>query len=415
MGVIMKLFIVAVPFFDAEQSVVAYELRYQSCEKLFGLNQSFEQIDDMLSSTGLDLLDMVGLEAFTGGKPIFIPVNRFILLTNFQKSLSIPPDKLVCIITEEVPIESTYLNKCKKLKNAGYRIAIKGLKYNATTMPLFQIADYYIVDTSSKESLVEVMPTRTSNPNIQIVFIKISSKDSFDSIKAVPSSLFEGKFYNQPVTKGVKKLSPLKVSSLELLNLAEQDDFDITAASKIIERDPSLSISLLRFINSPAVGVVEKINSIAHAVTMLGQLETVKWIKVAVSMYMAEDKPNEITKLSLTRARFAENLAGPFNLIHSASSLFLTGLFSLVDIVLDMTMDKALDSIAVNQDIRDALVLHKGKYIDVLNFIYAYEQSDWEKCSYILVLKDIKVDDINKSYMESLFWYRGILSSIENT
>ena len=410
----MKLFIVAVPFFNADIAVVAYELRYQSCEKLFGMSQSFGSIDDMLNSPGLDLLDMVGLEPFTGGKPIFIPVNKFLLLTNFYENIVIEPNLITCIVSDDIPIEEVYIERYWNLKERGFNLALKDVKLSEETLPLFQLADYYMVDASTKETLVDAMPIRSKLPDIQFVFIRIASKEAFDSIKFVPASLFEGRFYSQPITKGVTQLSPLKVSAIELLRLSEEVDFDIIEVSKVIAQDPSLSISLLKFINSPAVGVPSKISSINHAVALLGQLETVKWIKVAVSMYMAEDKPNEITKLSLTRARFAENLAAPFGMEQFSSALFLMGIFSILDVVLEMPMDKAMDTIGVDENIREALVNRKGRFGDIINFIYSYEQSDWEKCSYTMVLKEIDVEDINKAYLESLFWYRSILNDLQN-
>ena len=409
----MKLFIVAVPFFNSEVAVVAYELRYQCCEKLFGMSQSYDAIDVMLNSPGLDLLDMVGLEPFTGGRPIFIPVNKYNLLTDFHLSMTIDHDKVTCIISNEIPIEDIYIEKCRDIKARGYKIALKDVIYSEKTDPLFQLADYYMVDASIKENIVGVISVRSKFPDLQFVFFKITSKDVFDNIKFIPSSLFEGRFYSQPITKGVTKMSPLKLSAIELLQLAEDTDFDITEASKVIGRDPALSLSLLKFINSPAVGVRSKISSINHAVAMLGQIETVKWIKVAVSLYMAEDKPSEITKLSLTRAKFAENLAGLFELGIHSPSLFLMGIFSILDVVLEMPMAEAITHIAVDENIRAALVHRKGKFADILDFIYAYEQSDWEKCSYAMVMKDINVEEINEAYLDSLFWYRNLLSEMD--
>ncbi|MCL2147459.1 MAG: HDOD domain-containing protein [Synergistaceae bacterium] len=411
----MKLFIVAVPLFNADIAVVAYELRYQSCEKLFGVGQSFESLDILLSSPGIELLDKVGLEPFTGGKPILIPVNKFLLLTNFHETISIEPKDLVCLLTDDIPIEDMYLERCRTLRDHGFRLALKNIKLTPETAPLFELASYYMIDTTNKDDLLHVMQIRKAHRGIQIVFVKIASKEVFESIKTTPASLFEGKFYSQPVTKGEHKLSTLKTSALELLQLVEDRDFDINAASSIIERDPSLSVSLLRFINSPAIGVVSKIRSISHAVSMLGQVETAKWIRVAVSMYMAEDKPNEVTKLSLTRARFAENLAALFGLARQAPTLFLMGIFSILDVVLDMPMEKAIASIPIDVDVKEALVSRTGKYADVINFMYGYEQADWEKCAYMMVLKDVDINEVNEAYLESLYWYRNILLGISQS
>jgi EAL and modified HD-GYP domain-containing signal transduction protein len=318
-------------------------------------------------------------------------------------------------LSDDIPLEDMYLEKCRNLSDSGFRLALKNIRLSSESAPLFKLASYYMIDTTVKENLLDIMPIRKANQGIQIIFVKIASKEVFESIKSTPLSLFEGKFYSQPITKGVRKLSTLKASALELLQIVEDNDFDITAVSNIIERDPSLSISLLRFINSPAIGVVSRIRSISHAVSMLGQVETAKWIRVAVSMYMAEDKPNEVTKLSLTRARFAENLAPLFGQARHSSTLFLMGIFSILDVVLDMPMEKAIASIPLDNEVKEALVHRTGKYSDVINFMYNYEQSDWEKCAYMMVLKDVDISEVNDAYLESLYWYRNILIGIQQT
>ena len=408
----MKLFVVAVPLFDANMAVKAYELRYQPSEKLFGLAQSYETYDSATYSPGIDLLNLVGLEPFTGGKPIFIALNKFLLLSESYKSCQINPAQVVFILSTDIMPDPEYLNKCIELKNAGYGIALNNLPCRGFNCAFYNIADYAMINTGHPDYVKELKVIQNSYPRMKLALTNIFSKKSFNSLKVVSNALYEGRFYNQPVTVGVTKVSPLKANSLRLLRIVSEEDFDLDQISDVVAQDTALSISLLKFINSPAVGLTSTITSINHAVAMLGQIETSKWIKAAVSAYLADDKPNEISKLSLSRAKFAENLAIPFNLHEDQSSLFLMGLFSLLDIILDMPMENALQEVPVSPEIRDALISRSGKYADIINLIFCYEAADWEKVSYILLINGFESEVLNQCFISSLIWYRDLLEGI---
>jgi EAL and modified HD-GYP domain-containing signal transduction protein len=146
---------------------------------------------------------------------------------------------------------------------------------------------------------------------------------------------------------------------------------------------------------------------------MLGQVETRKWIMAATSAYIAEDKPNEVVKLALTRARFSENLAPLFGLGGQTASVFLVGLFSLIDIILDAPMEQAVREIALDAAIRDSLT-GDGPYAKVLEFLLAYEQADWDKVSYMALANDVRAEQVYSAYVESMEWYRDLLEGMAN-
>ena len=408
----MKLFIVAVPLFDANMTVQAYDLRYHNSEKLFGMTQSYESFDGATYSPGIDLLNLIGIEPFTGGKPIFVPINKFLLLSDFYQSCRIPSEKMVCTLSIDITTEPIYVEKAKELKSLGYSICLTNRSYNKDFTDFFNLADYYMIDTSKLDHVNEIKLIQSKFPRIKLILTNIKQKEHFNVLKIVPRALYEGMFYNQPITESVTKVTPIKANSINLLKTVSSDDFEVNDVAHILEKDAALSLSLLKFINSPAIGLTSKVRSINHAVTMLGQIETRKWIVAAVSTYLADDKPNEITKLSLTRAKFAENLAQYFNIKSEESSLFLMGLFSLIDVILEMPIEKALSEISVAPNIYAALTNHEGKYLDILNLIKSYELANWEKVSYILLLNNINTESLNKAFVESMLWYKELLDGI---
>ena len=152
------------------------------------------------------------------------------------------------------------------------------------------------------------------------------------------------------------------------------------------------------------------ISTIRHAAAMLGQNELKKWINTAVVNELYADKPSEITRLSLLRAKFAENLAPSFGLALQASELFLMGLFSVLDVILDKPMEEALKMVQVSEEIKNALVSRKGKFAPVLEFMEEYEMAEWQEISRLVILQNMDMEKLYEQYIDALKWYRDLMS-----
>jgi len=155
-----------------------------------------------------------------------------------------------------------------------------------------------------------------------------------------------------------------------------------------------------------------KIESIRNAVAILGQKEVKRWATTAISLQLADDKPNELAKLSLIRARFAENLAKAFEMGVFAQSLFMMGLFSLLDVILEMPMEKAANEVALDENVRMALVDKSGDFYKILGFIHAYEHASWGNIAIMMVEHNLDLDDVTSAFIDALVWYKSLLDSI---
>ena len=210
-----------------------------------------------------------------------------------------------------------------------------------------------------------------------------------------------------PVMQSETDVTPLKVNYIELLNVVNAPDYDMTDAADVIGKDPALVISLLEIVNRMAVN--SEITSIRHAAAMLGQKELKRWINTAVTKELCADKPSEIVRLVMIRAKFAENLAPEFEMAMQAPELFIMGLFSALDIMLEKPMAEALDMVQVSKNIREALLENKGDFAKVLDFIKRYEDADWTEVSRQLVLENIDMDHVYNAYLGALRWYRDLI------
>ena len=240
----------------------------------------------------------------------------------------------------------------------------------------------------------------------------IETGDQFQALITLdpPPRLYEGNFYRVPVTRGDHKVTPLKMNLIKLLNLVRDENFEFSSVAAIVQRDTALTVSLMRLINSPFLGLRQKVNSVSHAVTILGQVETRKWVTTAVSKLLGADRPDELTRLSLVRAKFCDNLSDKFGLKSQAPSLFLMGLFSVLDSILELPMEEALKMVQVSDQIRDAYLAGTGDFGMVLNFLYRYEAADWKSVSRTLIVYDLTPEDIYEAYLGALGWYKALIS-----
>ncbi len=410
----MKTFIVAVPLFDAKMAVQAYWLRAQSGEKTLSRVGDFRSKGDEMLTPGLDLVEKVGVDSFAASAPLLINFSRLHLLAGRPGGSRIPHERLVCVIPGNLPDDVELLQRCSALRQQGYAFAIQGFPPQGASSPYFSYADYLMLEigTPGYDSIIKTMTYH--HPAVRLVITDVPDQAAFDKVckhRDTRGALLHGSFYNRPVTRGAATISPLKVNVLNLLKNVNTEDFELSESTKIIERDPALSISLLRFINSSGA-LSRKVDSIQHAVAIMGQQEIRRWASVAIQVSLAEDRPSEVTRLSLIRAQFAENLAGAFELGVFQQSLFITGLFSLLDVILEQPMAVAVQNVAVNQRVRDALVDKGGILYPVMELIYAYEKADWDAVTFLMIHNNVPIEAVSNAFVNALTWYNKLLKSL---
>lgn len=410
----MKVFIVALPLFDSAMTVRAYRLCGRSGETAITLQSGdFRRMSESLTSPGLELLEKVGVEPFALDMPLLVDMNGLQIISGYPMGLNIDPGKLVCTLPGNTPPDEPLVARLKAMREQGYKIALDGFPADGIMSRFLPLTDYVILSHADKYfdtwyRLAEKLG------KFKVVVSDVPDSATYDELSRGSDSLFMGTFYNQPITKGVAELAPVKVNTLQLLNMVNTEDFDLQDIARIIERDPYLTISLLRFINHGG-RLKNNVNSITSAVAILGQKEVRRWATVAISVNLAGDRPGEITKLSLVRAKIAENLATAFQLGVFQPSLFMVGLFSLIDIVLQKPMPEAIREVAVDAKVKEALVSRTGELAEVMELIYAYERADWDTVSMTCIRKGIEIEQLNLAFVDAMLWYHELLSSIDDS
>ena len=407
------MLVALVPLFDENMAVKAYSLFSQKENFLMnpmllgtGRNDGASRIQ------GLEIIESMGMETISQNQQVFVPINNISIFADIESECSAPKSRLVLLIDNTIPPVDMYIDRLKELKSKGYKMAIRKLRVAEfeNYRPILSLMDYVVLN--SKKIAIDKAKIYFGKlfPNVKLCAGNIDTMEQFEKLKASGGyHLYEGDFYRVPVTKGQTEVAPLKVNYIELLNMVNDDNYELTKAADIIGRDTALTISLLKMVNHMARN--SEITSIRHAAAMLGQKELKKWINTAVVNVLYSDKPSEVTRVSLLRAKFAENLAKTFELAGKTEELFLMGLFSVLDVILEKPMAEALEVVKVSKDISDALIHGKGKLAPILDFVQKYESADWAEISRQMVLYNIDMDVVETAYVDALVWYRRLLNA----
>lgn len=372
------------------------------------------QFDGAAYVDGLELIQELGTTTLSGGKPIFVSLNNISIFSRLESECKNTNHAPILLIDQTFPPVSMYTDRIRELRESGYHFAIRNLPVHCYEdyAPILSQMDYILIDCQKIDAVKASFYFRKLYPDICICASNIPDTETFGKLSPAETiSLFEGTFFRMPVTRGEHKVSPLKINYISLLNLIEEDDFDLTKAADIISQDTALIISLLRLANTRSFN--SEITSVRVAVSMLGQKDLTRWIQTTVIEKLCSDKPNELMRLSLLRAKFAENLAPVFGMAMRSQELFLTGLFSILDIILDCSMEEALSMVRVSGKIRTALLEHTGSLAEVLHFIVKYESAEWQEVSRQLVLKNIEIPDVSHAWVSSLQWYAKLIAMNE--
>jgi c-di-GMP-related signal transduction protein len=193
-------------------------------------------------------------------------------------------------------------------------------------------------------------------------------------------------------------------------------EFDIQALASKIKHESSLTFKLLRYLNSAAFGLSGEIHSIPHALSLLGERGLRKWIAVVCVGLMADGKPDELMTVPLVRGRFCELLAPLAGMPGHANDLFLLGLLSVMDAILDQPLAAILDELPVRREIKEALLARTGLYWNLLEIATAHERADWEAISALAIRLGIREDQIPEIYVSAVDWAsalrRGVRTSV---
>ena len=396
-----------VPLFYEDMSVASYCL-YAQKENLYEHPHLLvsKKYDGAGSIVGIEVFDSVSEDDLVANCSIIIPINNISLFSNVEQQLTGFDGRIILLVDQTIKPEESYNKRLLDLKSKGFKLALKDIPIANIEQFKFMLDDFdlFLIDSNQGDVIEQAKQFKKIMPSTTFCAENLHTIEEFENAKASGLfKVFEGTFFRVPINKGDTEVAPIKINYMKLMKVINQPDFDLSDVANVVGQDPALSIELLKIANKLTIN--SNIRSIAQATALLGQKEIRRWLNTTLLNGLAAGKPNEITRLSLIRARFAENLAPVFDYAMRKEELFLMGLFSLLNLILDIPMEDALEQVGVSNEIKKALVSDDGIFAPQLEFLLSYEAGDWQEVSRLMVLHDIEMHDVYDAYVEALKWY----------
>jgi EAL and modified HD-GYP domain-containing signal transduction protein len=359
------------PICDRQQRTIGYELLFRD----LGTEQCvFGDADEATSRVIFNFIVEIGLDRLVGPSKAFINFTREFMMG--MNSGLLPRDRVVLEILEDSIPDPEFLGALGELKARGFHFAIDDFKFQEQLTPFLPYCSFIKVDLQAvdRDRLMRELPAMRAL-SAKLLAEKVETQDEFEFCLEKGFDYFQGFYFCKPKIISATTMPANRLTVCRLLAKLHQPDVTIQEVESLVGEDPSLSYRILRYINSAAIAMPRKIESIRQAVRMVG-LDHIRTLSSLVLLFSLDDKPKELIKTSIIRARMCQLLGeGP---THDHGAYFTMGLFSTLDAFLNCSMQNALDHLPLSDEIREALLHGEGPLGHTLSAVLAFEQAEWE-------------------------------------
>ncbi len=407
----MDVLVARQAIFDRERRVHGYELlfRSQAAQNEFDGTEGGLATQQVLANSLL----VIGLDNLVGTKKAFVNFGRGPLLQGWHTSL--PAENTVIEVLETVEPDAEVVEACRKLREQGYQIALDDFVFRPGYEALLDVADLLKIEIQSLPRPEQSLLIRSSKARgLQLLAEKVETYEEFEWAKQAGYDYFQGYFFARPVIVRGRKIPAAKVHCLRLLQEVQRPELDFERLEMLILEDVSLSYQLLRYVNSPLFALTSSIRSIRQALLFFGETELRKWIVLATLARTADDKPGELIRHSLVRARFCESVAKSAQK-GLEQSAFLTGLFSLLDALIDRPLEETLSGMCLAPEITAVLsgqAPESDPLAGAFQLARAYEVADWPRVEEIARQLGVPVAGLGEVYLAATGWAQQVLEPV---
>lgn len=398
---LLQRFLGRQPVMDIGGRVLGYELRLkkQAPPAAPGARTLQQMMDEMLLASLLDL----DIHALRGGRLIFVAISVHTLDSGFLERLA--GEGLVLAVRPEGET-APLADRLAELKRMGYRIALDEPEATPALKPLFALADYVRADVRARDALRlgEFTVAVMRETQAALLATHVDAEESFEVCRKLGFKAFQGYSFTRLLPGRAHRLDAQRLRIMELLNqvLAKAEVAEVEA---VFKRDPALSYRLLRYINSAASGLLQPVRSLNHALMVLGYDQLYRWLTLLLFASAEPDfRTLALMRTALVRGRFAELLGRQRVPAAMGDGLFITGMFSALDALLNLPMEQALAGLKLPPEITRALVKREGPYAPYLELVLATEEGEERILETYAALCGITAQELNEAHAQALLW-----------
>jgi len=319
----------------------------------------------------------------------------------------LPSKSCVLEILEDVEPDRDILERCRQLRADGYTLALDDYTGNLNLAPFMEVAEIIKVDFLATNVLQQADFSRYARRGTTLLAEKVENREQFELAKKLGYTYFQGYFFARPTVVSSADISLLQAKCLRILQKTFDQDYEPKELAAVIQQEPSLCYRLLRYLDSAAFGLYP-IRSINHALTILGQRETQKWVALLTAVLLAKTTTTALVSLALIRARFCELMAAEVD--GPSTDYFLVGLLSLMDVLLSQPMSAVLAQLPISAECRAALEGQENSLRRVLELGVACERGKWGVLSSQCSALDTAESVAWSCYSQAIEWARGFAS-----
>jgi len=387
-------FIARQAILDRESNCLGYELLFRDSEE----NRAVFEDASQASIQVFDSAYLFGISSLCGESKAFINCTEQVLSSDFVRVLQ--PGRTVLEIVETVSAEPGLVKTCERLKAEGFAFALDDYTEDSPAAPFIGFVDFVKVEVErTSAELVKSLRTRMA-PGAKLIAEKVETREQYEMMLGLGFELFQGFYFFEPQVMSTPSLTPARINSIRLLQATVNEKLNFNDLEAIIKQDPSLCYRLLRFINSVEFYHRSSVQSIRHALALLGERNTRRWALLTGTVLAADDKPRELRRSALLRAKLMETIA-PFASCGEYEG-FLVGLLSLMGALLDSSV--VIDQLEIPVTVRAALSGKDGRLKDLLNVVTRYERGEWSECAKLAGTLRLGEIELSSAYVEAAGW-----------
>jgi EAL and modified HD-GYP domain-containing signal transduction protein len=373
--------------------VIGYELLFRAHEQAVEAGQL--QPEQATAQVLLNAFVDIGLETVVGPGKAFINFSRDLLLSDYARVL--PPGQVVIEVLENVTVDDQLQTAIRSLRQAGYQIALDDFTGQLHLRPLIRLAHIVKVDLPgcNGDGLAQRVAT-LRQPSLKLLAEKVETQEEFRQCMDLGFDYFQGYFLRRPEVVQGRRAPTMRTSVVQLMERLCDPDVELHKLEHLIQNDVSLSYKLLRLANSSLLPAQNTVASVRQALQLVGLKTITVWTGLFLLTGLS-DKPNDVLEAALLRANMCHLLAAPMA-PDLASTFFLVGLFSVLDVLLDRPMEEVVRSLSLAPQVQQALVAREGTLGETLQIVIDYEQGRWTR----LDRPDFDRPTIVKAYLDAL-------------
>jgi EAL and modified HD-GYP domain-containing signal transduction protein len=346
----------------------------------------------------------LGLQRLTDGSLAFLNFSRLQLIN--ESWTLFEPGSVVIELLETVEPGAETLDACRRLVRAGHTLALDDYVHSEARAPLLDLASIVKVDVLNRSPAeLEGAAKPLASAGVRLLAERVENAVVRDICVAIGFDLFQGYLFSKPETLTNADLGAAQLATIRLLNLVQDPNTTDRVIETAFASDLALTYKLLRIVNTASIGG-RGITSIGHAVQLVGRQALHRWLALILvaSLGRKGDVTQELALTAITRARMCELLVSDTGSSRTSGSAFVVGLLSLLDVLLEVPMDRILGHLSLSPEVTSALVGRRGPLGTPLRVVESYENAEWDTALSLAASGALANDRLPSLYIDALTW-----------